>query len=333
MSTTNNSTSFNQFDFSDFFLAGVSKGNLYPLGIIEEESIETINGSGLEVQLKILQELKDRVTNHGSTILNDMPLPKRFTKEQINHQWSKVVNNYFNKMEKKVQHNRESGYFNVLITTLELKRRIETRIKNKNYVNLNQVITSYKQQLEQTFINIIDLLFSLRTVYNLIYLEANLPAEFSLCINNVLNAIITYIQFLQLEIEDIIKNLRRFKSGRRTIKDSKSIIITIAELDKLHNKVFANFNKLILFMEVWNTKSIDDVFINSSTYCITNFDNYQDFFINSLNQLLNFGNNFHQRVVLAALEREKMIPFALREGLSEEEEETRSLFARIVHST
>jgi len=153
-------------------------------------------------------------------------------------------------------------------------------------------------------------------------------------VSNTINSSLVYLRFLQSERNSIIVDLKKYKTGRTNIKKSKPILVRIDELDNLHNELLLKLQKLLFFMEIWNSPSLEELFTDQDIhYAITNFDDHQDFYINSLLKLSQFAKDFHHKIIQTAKEHKKVVPFSLKENITNDDENTISLYAKIIHST
>ena len=321
-------TNFHNFSYSDAFLISVPKGNLFPTGIIEEKSELEKKAQG-DIKLNIINELRNDLANTGNKILKDMPLPERFTKIQVIDKWMIRINSLFDRIELEIKEKKDTS-FSMLIETIEFKEKIENKIRNKKYSSIDQLIKSYEKKLNKVFKTITEFMVSIRTDLSIMFLDSELPSEFMLCVSQTINSSIDYLRFLQSEQDPLMLDLKRYKSGRTTIKKSKPILIRIDKLDEIHNKLTLSLQRLLFFIEIWNSKSIDDLFTDQEIqYNIKNFDDYQEFFLNSLDKLTIYAKDFHHRVILASKEREKNQIFRLRN----DDENIKSLYANLIHST
>ncbi|MBY8995983.1 MAG: hypothetical protein KGD59_15645 [Candidatus Heimdallarchaeota archaeon] len=327
MSLTGN-TNFHNFTYSDAFLISVPKGNLFPIGIIEEKTDIEKKIQG-DIKLNIISELRNDLANTGNKILDNMPLPERFAKLEVLDKWMIRINNFFDKIELEIKEKKDTS-FSMLIETIEFKEKIENKIKNKKYSNIDQLINSYEKKLDNTFDSINKFMVSIRTDLSIMFLDSELPSEFMFCVSQTINSSLTYLRFLQSEQDPLMIDLKRYKSGRTSVKKSKPILIRIDEMDEMHNELTLSLQRLLFFIEIWNSKSIDELFTDQEIqYNIKNFDDYQEFFLNSLDKLTIFAKDFHHKVILAVKEREKEQVFRIQN----EDENIKSLFANILHST
>jgi len=261
-----------------------------------------------------------------------MPLPERFSKDSVVEKWALNTNEYFNKIEDEITTEKDSS-FNLLIETLELKERIEHKVQTNNYQDIDRLIQLYERKLVKAFKIIYKLMLSIRTNLSIMFLDSELPPEFISAISNTMNSSLTYVEFLQSEQDPIIIDLKKYKSGRITIKKTKPILARIDELDEDHVKLLLNLQRLLFFIEIWNSPTLDALFTNQDIhYDIKNFETHQDFFIKSLFKLNQFAKEFHHKVINIAKECKQTIPFSLKEKKLKKNDDAISLYAKIIHS-
>ena len=325
------SSNFHNFSYSDAILFSAPKGNLYPIGLLIEKD-QSGKKPTSDIKLEILSELRDSLDETGNNILIKMPLPDRFSREDVLKKWSLRTNNFFNKIEEEIKAKKDSS-FSLFIETLEFREKIEYKVQAKNFQNIEHLIKLYEKKLVEAFKLIYKLMLSIRTDLSIMYLDSELPPEFITAISNTMNASLTFLEFLQSEQNPIIIDLKKYKSGRTTVKKSKPILARIDELDDNHGKLLLNFQRLLFFIEIWNSPGLDELFTDQDIhYNMKNFGLHQEFFLNSLNKLDHFAKDFHYKVINAAKERNQTIPFSLREKESSEIDDTISLYAKIIHS-
>ena len=330
MSLTDNSN-FHNFSYSDAMLFSVPKGELYPIGLLIDKN-KSRKKHAEDNKIKILNELRNNLDETGNDILTNMPLPERFSKDQVLKKWSLNTNQFFNNIEDEIKAEKDSS-FSLLIETLEIKDRIEQKVQNNNYKNIDRLIKLYERKLDDAFKLINKLMLSMRTNMSIMFLDSELPPEFISTISNTMNSSLTYLEFLQSERDPIIIDLSKYKSGRITVKKTKPILARINELEEDHGKLLLNFQRLLFFVEIWNSPTLDDLFTNQDiNYDIKNFESKQEFFINSLTKLNQFAKDFHHKVINAAKERKQSIPFSLKEKESRKNDEAISLYAKIIHT-
>ena len=325
------SSNFHNFSYSDALLFAAPKGDLYPVDILVDRD-QSIKKLAEDIKLKILTELRNSLNETGNNILTNMPLPERFSKVEVLEKWSLRTNLYFNKIEEEIKAEKDSS-FSLLIETLEFKEKIVYKVQTKNFQSIDQLITLYEKKLVEAFELIYKLMLSIRTDLSIMFLDSELPPEFIATISNTMNSSLTFIEFLQSEQDPIIVDLKKYKSGRKTAKKTKPILARIDELDEDHSKLLLNFQRLLFFIEIWNSPSLSELFTDQDIhYDIKNFESHQEFFINSLNNLDRFAKDFHHKVIDVAKERKQLIPFSLKEKESRNDNDTISLYAKIIHS-
>ncbi len=330
MSLTENSN-FPNFSYSDAMLFSVPKGDLYPIGLLTDKK-QSGKRNDLDIKIKILSELRNSLDETGNNIITEMPLPERFSKANVLEKWLLNTNQYFNKVEDEISAEKDSS-FSLLIETLELKEKIEYKVQTNNYQNIDRLIKLYDRKLIDAFKLIYKLMLSIRTNLSIMFLDSELPPEFISTISNTMNSSLTFIEFLQSEQDSIFVDLNKYKSGRTTVKRTKPILARIDALDEDHNKLLLNFQRLLFFIEIWNSPTLEVLFTDQDIhYDIKNFESHQGFFINSLNKLNQFAKDFHHKVINAAMERKQSIPFSLKEKDSRKDDDAISLFAKIIHS-
>ncbi|TET32497.1 MAG: hypothetical protein E3J70_00910 [Candidatus Heimdallarchaeota archaeon] len=330
MSLTDNSN-FHNFSYSDAILFSAPKGDLYPIGLLSDKDHPS-KKLATDIKFKILSELRNSLDENGNNILADMPLPERFSKDEVFEKWSLRTNNYFNKIEEEIKAEKDSS-FSLLIETLEYKEKIEHKVQTKNFQNIDQLIKLYEKKLVEAFKLIYKLMLTIRTDLSIMFLDSELPSEFITTISNTMNSSLTFLEFLQSEQDPIIIDLKKYKSGRTTVKKTKPILSQIDELDEDHSKLLLNFQRLLFFIEIWNSPSLDELFTDQDIhYDIKNFESHQEFFIKSLNKLDLFAKEFHHKVIDAAKKSKQLIPFSLKEKESRNDDDAISLYAKIIHS-
>ncbi|MHA1187043.1 MAG: hypothetical protein ACTSXA_14690 [Candidatus Heimdallarchaeota archaeon] len=330
MSLTDNSN-FHNFSYSDAMLFSVPKGELFPIGLLIDKNKSSKKHTD-DIKIKILNELRNNLDETGNDILTNMPLPERFSKAQVLEKWSFNTNQFFNNIEGEIKAEKDSS-FSLLIETLEIKDKIEQKVQNNNFTNIDRLIKLYERKLVDAFKLITKLMLSMRTNMSIMFLDSELPPEFISTISNTMNSSLTYLEFLQSEQDPILIDLSKYKTGRITVKKTKPILARIDELEEDHGKLLLNFQRLLFFIEIWNSPTLDDLFTNQDiNYDIKNFESKQEFFINSLTKLNQFAIDFHHKVINAAKEREQSIPFSLKEKESGKDADAISLFAKIIHS-
>lgn len=337
MATSTNSSSFRPGKVPEAITSVYPLGSIfYPTSVIEKDLDQLHHKKMRQLKLDILEALKDSTIEIGKSVFEIIKMPPWFKPEDVINKWSETVQNTFKKTIKQIN-DKELGLTKEeekLLEQLRLLKKIEIAIDTGQRNIIKDYLEKYRQYLKESFGTIEKSLYSIRRKFSIIFLESSLNPKFMTSISKAINVTISYFHYLRSELDNVITVLRQIISGRGRIehfkKDTKAVFARILELDLYQFSILLKLFELQLFMDIWTTKSLDDLFQPRIKYSNTNLDN--EYFIAILEELNNLANKLHYKIIEVSRDREKDVPFTFQNNIKEKDQEKMYLISRLIHN-
>jgi len=310
---------------------------VYPLDTKQTKEQEKIKKVTRKEKIEILHEVKKELKKVASNFIikEKIPIPERFTIDDIMKQWGLLLDSYFEKWENILEEKKSKLHKEEekILETLVLVRRMEQSLENKDTVHFKSLIDDYAKAVKMSFEIYYGSLDKLRTSYGKIFLESNLPPEFMTYTNKLVNTLISYLNFLESILTDVQLILGRLVRGRGTLehfkKDTNKFFSTIEELDVLQYTIINELFKLEFYMDIWHSESPDDLFKTKKSYTIEKLD--IEYFSKAMKKLDKLSTNFHIKIIKSSIAFEKVIPNTLSSEQDEIDEKL-TIMARMLHT-
>ena len=308
----------------------------YPTETTEIDETEYDKEKIKQLTIEILETLKDGMSELGLKIFEKMKIPPWFTIEEVCSKWSTVVNRIFDDSIKKMKENQDLTHEDkLLLEQLKLNRGIEIAINHNKKSVLKTFIQKYRNQINESFDIIESTLYAIRRRYSQIFLESKLNPKFMTYISKTINVTISYFHYLKSELNKIISELRHILSGRGSIdhfkKGTKAALTRITSLDIKQFELLLKILELDIFMDMWSSEAIDELFEPKKVYNNKKLDN--EFFLEILNDLNKISMELHFELIKISRDRKKDVPFTFSKNFDTKNKEKMELISRIIHNS
>ncbi|MGC9777821.1 MAG: hypothetical protein HZR80_01100 [Candidatus Heimdallarchaeota archaeon] len=288
-----------------------------------------------KLSIEILETLKENMAGIGKKVFEIIKIPSWFTYDDVYNKWIFEINKVFDKLINKIRDEglKLTGKDKLLIEQLKLNRGIEIAINKDKKTILKTLIKNYRSHINESFDVIEETLYTIRRKYGKIFLESMLNPKFMTYISKTINVMISYFHYLKSELNNVLAELRRILSGRGSIshfkKDTKAVFTRIIKLDIKQYELLLKIVELDLFMDIWSSKTIDELFKPKEVYSNENLDNIH--FEDILNDLNKASMELHFELIKISRERKKDVLFTFSNNYEEKDEEKMYLISRLIH--
>jgi len=308
----------------------------YPTDTIDIDDSIFEKSTFKKMKQEILESLKLTSKKIGEIIFEDIPIPERFEREQVFKKWEEMINQIYNDLIAKV--NKQdivlTNEDKLLIENLRIIRKIEEAINDNQRELVVEYIENYQALVNDSFKLIKKALYSIRRKYSKIFFESKLKPEFMTYISNTINTMISYFYYLNSELNNVLAIFRQLLHGRSKIdiikKKTKAVFARISNLDQIQLLLLIQLAKLQLYMDIWSSKTIDDLFKPKVKYDNKSIDNAH--FDKILNELTKTSKELHYKIIETTHEGEKEIPFTFSSNIDKKDKEKMHLISRIIHN-
>ncbi len=315
----------------------------YPLGMIfyPTETVD-IDESFFEkeiiqkLKLEVLEALKETTLDIGVKIFDEIEIPPWFKKKDVCKKWNLTINKAFDEAIEKEKSNDYtfSKEDELLIKQFKLLRKIEVAINTDQKKILEELISNYQSVIKNSFKIMEDAFYSLRRKYSKIFFESKLNPEFMTNISKTINVMISYLHYLRSELRNVLTVFRQIITGRSRFenfkKNSKAVFIRIIKLDVIQLTLLFKIIELQIFMNMWSSKTIDELFESKKIYSADNLNN--KYFEEILERLNKLSKELHYELIKITRERNKDVPFTFSKNINKKDEEKMYLISRIIHN-
>ncbi|MHA1630350.1 MAG: hypothetical protein ACTSXO_07380 [Candidatus Heimdallarchaeota archaeon] len=336
MAITNSSLPSEKGTISEVITTTMPLGMIfYPTETVESEEIKEEKEEIKQLKIEILKILEEGTLDIGLKILNKMKIPPWFRLEEVISKWRIEVKRIFARSIEKLKEKKKlSKEDNLLLDQLRINRCVEKAIKNNNKPELKTAIKNYRKLINESFDIIENTLYKTRRKYGQIFLESKLNPKFMTYISKTINVIITYFHYLKSELNNIVSELRVILSGRGSIdhfkKNTKAALTRIIRLDMKQSKLLMKILELEFFMDIWSSKTIEELFRPKKVYDATKLEN--EHFLKILNELNKTSMDLHFEIIKVSRERKKEVPFTFSTNFDNKNNEKMELISRIIHN-
>jgi len=308
----------------------------YPKETVDFEELDFDVEELKKLKLEILEELKENFHDIGLNIFKKIQIPPWFTIDIVNDKWTNMINRIFNEAIIKTKNSKElTDEDRLLLDQLKLNRAIEIAINTNKKTILKRLIDNYKNHISDSFNLIEETLYSIRRNYGKIFLDSNLSPKFMTYISKTINVIISYFYYLKSELNSVLSELRHILTGRGSIdhfkKDTKAIFARILILDLKQLDLLIKMIELDIFMDMWSSETVEELFESKKIYNSKNLDN--EYFYKILNDLNKNSMDMHIELIKISKERKKDFPFTFSNNFDIKDQEKMELISRIIYST